>query len=114
MINGLQLKVTSQELSNHCASRAEYHRKRANEYRTELPKMKDSLEALKKQGLTPPTVSYMNKSGGYDRDPIEDMEDKIREHANKALVFDFFSSHLFPEDYNLNENDLTRLEITKK
>lgn len=114
MITGFCLRLTSAELQKHCSGRANYHAQREREYAKELPKVKESVEQLKKAGSSSPTVSYMSKGGSYDVDIVKDMEEKIRDHHNKSLVFEFFASHLFEEDYNLQENDLIRLEILKR
>lgn len=60
--------------------------------------------------------SLMNK-GGYhtdNNDPVGDLEADIKDHRNKSLVFAFFSTHLYEEDYNLDESALIRLEILKR
>jgi len=113
MIEGFKLKITSAELKKHCNERACYHMDRAADFKKELPKVRESMEALKKNGLAA-TVSQMSKGGGYEIDPVDDMESKIRDHNNKSLVFKFFADHLFQEDYNLKEEDLVRLEVLKR
>ncbi len=115
MINGLKLKVTSKELVDHCMKRAAYHTKRAGEKEAELPKLREALDCVKGQGRLPDSVSHMNK-GGYrldPDDPVQRLEGDITDHRNKSMVFTFFASHLFDEDYTLEENDLRRLEILK-
>lgn len=114
MIDGLKLKITVSELREHCIQRASYHRKRGDEKERELPNLREALGKLKQQGLNPPTMSYMNKGGIHENDPIEDLEREIRDHRNRALVFQFFAGHLFDDDYTLKEDDLVRLEILKK
>jgi hypothetical protein len=113
MIDGFRLKITSAELRNHCTERSSYHRCRAADIQKELPKFRESLDALKAQG-TAVNISHMNKGGLYETDPVDEMEIKVREHSNKALVFTFFADHLFQEDYNLKEEDLVRLEVLKR
>ena len=112
MIEGFRLKITSAELKKHCTERGAYHRDRALEYQKEMPKIRESIEALQSHGLAT-SVARMSK-GSFETDPIEDMENKIRDHGNKALVFQFFADHLFDEDYNLKEEDLIRLEVLKR
>lgn len=114
MIEGFKLKISSNELREHCDGRAQYHTDRATEYTRELPKVRESMEALQKYGLATTITQMHGKSGSYDIDPVEDMEKKIQDHGNRSLVFNFFAHHLFDEDYNLKEEDLIRLEVLKR
>lgn len=114
MIEGFKLKLTSRELQDHCTGRAKYHANRAAEYTHELPKVKESMEALQKHGIATAITQMHGKGGSYDIDPVEDMQQKIQDHGNRSLVFEFFSQHLFDEDYNLKEEDLIRLEVLKR
>lgn len=114
MIEGLKLRVTSEELRDHCCQRALHHRSRASSKEAELPTLRESLEKLKPE-MAAMALTHMNKSSSnYHADPeelLENLERDIRDHRNKALVFEFFAAHLFEEDYTLQENDLVRLEI---
>jgi hypothetical protein len=117
MIKGLRLRVTCAELKEHCLARSGYHAKRAVEKELTLPELKAALEAVKgqKHMEMAAAMSVMNK-GGYrlnTESPVEDLEADIVNHRNKALVFQFFASHLFDADYDLEESDLQRLEILK-
>lgn len=116
MIEGFRLKVTSGELKAQCAARAEYHEGRAKIKETELPKLKDAMAAIQVATGQPRSVTQMSKGGYHSdvEDPVRDLGQDIRDHRNKALVFRFFSEHLFDEDYNLKEDDLVRLEILKR
>lgn len=117
MIDGFRLKISSEELRQHCKDRANYHKKRADDRRSQLPKLKEATSALKDSLEGAENVAQMNKTSTYVRDPedvIADLENSIREHENKVLVFNYFSEHLFSEDYNLAEADLVRLEILKR
>ena len=114
MIEGFKLKVTSYELKIHCEARSAYHASRAVQKEEKLPELKKSLETL--GNVSPQSLSNMSK-GGYNfsqHEPIKDLEQDITEHKNKSLVFAFFASHLFDEDYTLREDDLQRLEILKR
>ncbi len=116
MIDGLKIRVPSPELKKHMTERAGYHTGRADTKEKELPGIRDAMEKIG-TALNPQAVSHMNKmSASYSLDPestIENLENDIRDHRNKALAFHFLASHLFDEDYNLNEADLRRLEILK-
>lgn len=116
MIDGFKLKITSRELQDHCVGRSKFHMERAVEYARELPKFKESMEALEKHGIATAITKMYGKGGSssYDIDPVEDMEKNIQDHGNKSLVFSFFAQHLFDEDYNLKEDDLIRLEVLKR
>lgn len=115
MIVGLKFRLTSKELAEHCTGRASYHRRKADEKSAELPGLKEAMERIKASAPAK-DVSHMSK-GGYLLDPssaVDNLESDIRDHRNKALVFDFFAEHFFDEDYDLKEDDLVRLEILKR
>lgn len=115
MIEGLKFNVSPDEIRKHCVARSTYHRRRSSEKGRQLPKLREALE-LVKASPSPDAISHMNK-GGYHLNPesaVENLESDIREHDNKALVFDFFADHVFDDDYTLEENDLQRLEILKR
>lgn len=115
MIEGLKIRVRSDELKLHCAARAKYHETRANEKEAKLPELRRSLETIR-ETTSPQGVSNMFK-GSYHidtSDPVEDLEHDIRDHRNKSLVFTFFAEHFFDDDYCLKEDDLVRLEILKR
>jgi hypothetical protein len=114
MIEGFRLRIGTVELQEHCIGRSKFHSDRAAEYTRELPKVKESMEALQKHGIATAITQMHGKGGSFDIDPVEDMENKIQDHGNRSLVFEFFSKHLFPEDYNLKEEDLIRLEVLKR
>lgn len=119
MINGLQFKISSEELVEHCQIRARYHTSRAEEKSKELPALKEAMDRIKNAGLAAPqelarmNKMSMNSSGFNPDDQIEQIQEDIKNHQNKALLFDFWSKHFFDEDYNLGESDLRRLEIIK-
>lgn len=116
MIEGLKLRVPSAELREHCVARAAYHCERADVKAKELPALKDAMEAIKAGGgKAAETIARMSK-GGYNFNadsPVDSLEQDIRDHKNRALVFQFYADHLFEEDYTLEKDDLVRLEILK-
>lgn len=117
LVEGLKLIVTNDELRNHCKGRAAYHRSRASEKELELPKLREVMASLKGQGHQLATVVLTMYKCGYNLDaerPVEKLEADIRDHRNKALVFDWFADHLLAADYILDEGALTRLEILKR
>lgn len=118
MIEGLKLKVPCSELKSHCEQRAEHHAGRADTKEAELPKLREAIDAIKTHAEAT-TVGQMTKSvitskAYHMDDPVGDLEKDIADHRNKALVFTFFSTHLFDDDYTLTESDLQRLEILKR
>lgn len=113
MIEGFKLKVSALELKKHCNTRSAYHARRTQEKRQELPRLRESLEAIKRGGMTA-AASLTNMSTGYNMnavDVVKSLEKDITEHAHRAVAFKFFADHLFDDDYILVEDDLTRLEI---
>lgn len=117
MITGFKLRVTSGELKTHLRERAAYHRRRADEKGAELPGLRDAMERLKKNAAGAATnLAHMNKTSNYRMDPddpVENLETDIKDHQNKAMVFEFYAEHLFDEDYTLDRNDLVSLEIVR-
>jgi hypothetical protein len=117
LIEGFKLRVERNELAEHLKARAAHHRKRADEQESELPKLREVMESLKAHGkqLATATVSTMGKGGTYvdHENPIQELERSITDHRNKAIVFDWFSTHLLDADYVLDESALRRLEILK-
>ncbi len=114
MVDGFKLRISSHELAEHCTNRAKYHRRRASEKEAELPKLREAITAIKSHAPAV-GISNMTKGSSYrSDDPVGDLEHDINEHKNKAIVFDFFASHLFEEDYTLDEGDLTRLEMLRR
>ncbi len=120
MITGFRLRVPCAELVKHCRDRAAYHLGRAEAKNAELPKLREAMEQLKAATITglPTSVSRMTKGAAayQSTDPedlITNLEGDIRTHQNKSLVFDYFATHLFEEDYDLGEADLQRLEILR-
>lgn len=115
MIDGLKLRVTSKELVEHCLARSTHHKDRANTKASQL--IRDALNKLK-NAKDPEALAVMSKTGfsNYSLDPegvVESLENDIRTHNEKALIFKFFADHLFDEDYTLQESDLKRLEMLK-
>jgi len=117
-IEGLKIRMASEELKNHLMERSAYHRDKAVQKEKELPALKDALEKLKTSGIAPESLARMSgKSGTYQLSPeetIKDLENDIRDHYNKSLVFEFFANHLFDQPYVLQENDLIRMEVLKR
>lgn len=116
MISGLRLRVTSAELKLHCQFRAQYHKARAEEKRDQLSKMRPLVEALKTDPLAAVQFSNIQKNNyrANPEDTLDALEEDIREHHNKYLLFVFYSEHLFEEDYDLKDDDLIRLEMLKR
>ena len=95
---GLVVEVKNTEIGQHCAERSKYHTERADHKEAELPKLQAALDALKgsSNAAVQATISSMNK-GGYNlntENPIEQLENDIRIHRNKALTFKYLGEHL--------------------
>jgi len=118
MVEGFKIKLSPLELCKHLKDRAAYHQSRASEKEAAMPRLRESLETLKKSNVSlPSTHSNMSGKSAYNfdaEDPIDSLEKDIRDHKNKAVVFLFLSDHLFDEEYVLQEADLIRLEILKR
>ena len=116
IVKGLLFHYTTKELSTMMNARADYHDQRANTKESTLPDLRKALETVKAN--TPANdVAQMTKFLGNDRfnsKQDEALENEIRDHRNKALVFRTLAKHLVPDaTYELYEDDLRRLEIVK-
>lgn len=114
MIKGLRLRISSLELQEGMRERAKYHDQRAQTKSGDLPELRKIMESMKHSPAT--AVSNMSK-GNYQMDnsnPVEALEADIRGHHQKAIAFRYMADHLFDEDYDLDENDLIRLEILRR
>jgi len=115
MIEGFKLRITSSELKTHCEGRVKYHRGRAETKSSQIPNLKAAMDAIKATADAKVIAQMTKFSNSYNSDdPVGDLEKDITEHLNKALVFEFFSTHLFDDDYTRVEGDLQRLEILKR
>lgn len=120
LVNGLQIRMTAEELAGHMNARADYHEKRRNEKRDILPQVEEAAEKIKAQQPAA-LVSQFSKSGVSNRnsyafdgdDAVENLKNDIETHHNKSIAFRFLATHLFDADYCLSRDDLVRLEILK-
>lgn len=121
IIKGLRYQFTTEQLATHMKARADYHESRATEKERALPELQKAVDIVKEAGRTTKTTALaaMSKfsNSNYHFDPVdqvEQLETDIKDHRNKALVFRTLAGHLFPgAQYDLDENDLRRLEIVK-
>lgn len=114
LVEGLKFKIESSELAKLMKERAAYHEGRAATKKEELPKLKESLEAI---GKAPSTTSVSNKfsnSSANVADMVDQIEGDIKAHENKCQSLRFLADHVVPNvAYILTENDLRSLEVVK-
>ena len=120
IVKGLRFHFTTLQLNDHMVARAAYHESRADTKETALPELRAAVDIVKAAGTTAATnIAAMSKfsNSNYQFDPgdqVEQLENDIKDHRNKALVFRELSNHLFAgATYDLDEADLRRLEILK-
>ena len=120
VVKGLRYQFTTDQIRTHMIDRAKHHESRASTKETALPELRAAVDIVKKAGTQAATnMAAMSKFSGtnYHFDPgsqVEELENDIKDHRNKALVFRELSNHLFADaTYDLDENDLRRLEILK-
>lgn len=119
MTEGLKFKVPSSELKSHLQSRAKHHADRATEKEGELPGLREALSKISGAVATAnrpnPGSNVSNSRYSLDPDdPIEKLQNDIRDHRSKSFMFGFFASHLFNDNYTLKEEDLSRLEMFRR
>jgi hypothetical protein len=118
IIKGLRYQFTTAQLREHMLQRAVYHEERAVNKEGALPELQKAVDIVKSAGKTQATaIAQMGKFSNYHfnaSDQIDQLETDIKDHHNKALVFRTLSTHLWDHaTYDLDENDLRRLEIVK-
>jgi hypothetical protein len=120
IIKGLRYHYTTTQLQEHMLGRAKYHESRAEQKEKALPELKRAIETVKSNANNQENVdvAMMTKaSSNYHfstNNQVEMLENDIRDHRNKALVFTTLANHLVPfSTYDLDESDLRRLEIIK-
>lgn len=116
LVPGLKVRVTSKELAEHCKKRSEYHATREKEKTALLPDAKKIAESIKSTAAAT-SVSNFSKGGTYSFDAdgnVERLENDIKDHHNKSIMFAWYAEHLFEADYCLEGSDLVSLEILKR
>jgi len=120
IVKGLRYHFTTKQLGDHMRARAEYHEGRATTKESALPELRSAVEIVKKAGIhAAASIAAMSKfsNSNYHFDPgtqVEQLEEDIKDHRNKALVFRTLSDHLVADaTYDLEESELRRLEILK-
>ena len=97
MIEGLHFDLSSDEMREHLATKAEHHTQRAVWY---LERAKD----LQDGGMQ----SDHQVSGG---DPLKNLQAQAEKHTSRADFFKFLTDHIIGETYRLSESDLRTLEF---
>lgn len=120
IVKGLRYQFTTEQLRAHMVERAKHHEGRASTKETALPELRAAVDIVKKAGNTAAaSIAAMSKfsNSNYHFDPgkqVEQLEEDIKDHRNKALVFRTLSDHLVADaTYDLEESELRRLEILK-
>lgn len=118
IVKGLRYHYTTDQLREQMLGRAKHHDGRADQKEKALPELKKAIDTVKANAVTnPETVAAMSKFSNYQfstGDQVEALENDIRDHRNKALVFRTLADHLVQHAiYDLDEGDLRRLEIVK-
>ena len=100
MIEGVKIEVSSSELEDHLAERANHHHDKHEFYTKQVQSLKDG---------------GIRDNPGVSNDPIASLEHSAKSHKEKAGLFGFLVDHVIPNEvYRLSENDLTRLEIVSR
>jgi len=118
IVHGLLFHYSTAELAEQMRGRADYHDERAKQKEAALPELKSAVETVKANAEAAINdVTKMSKFSNYHfdaGDQVEALENDIRDHKNKALVFRTLAAHLVPDaTYELDEGSLRRLEILK-
>lgn len=104
IIEGLQFDVKSEEVKRIVSERVEHHERKAKAYGEKATELGASIKAIEED------LEVGKVSGGT---PLEQLQRKSREHADKANQFRFMLEHVIAEGtYRLKVNDLAFLGIT--
>lgn len=117
IVKGLRFHYTTQQLNDHMVARAAHHDQRAEQKASALPELRKAVDTVRSaaEATTVAQMSKFTNSYHFDAgDQVSQLETDIKEHRNKALVFRALAQHLVSNaTYDLDENDLRRLEIVK-
>lgn len=99
MIEGLKIKISSDELRKHLQARANHHLEKVTFYNGQVSALHDS-------GLQTSMTS---------NDPVGSLKHSAKDHQDKFALFTFLADHIIPdEEYLLSENDLSRIELAAR
>lgn len=103
MIEGLKFDYTGEALIQHVQARTEHHLSRAEWHRKKA-------EEFKAMGIVPVESSY-----GATYDNVQAMEYSESDHRKRAARFLELGKHLVAEEtYRLNTMELEELELTSR
>ena len=104
IIEGMQFDVKSEEIKKIVSERLGHHERKAKVYAEKAGELGASIKAIEED------LEVGKVSGGT---PIERLEQKAREHADKANMFRFMLEHVIVEGtYRLKLSDLSFLGIS--
>jgi hypothetical protein len=96
MIEGMKLRISSDDLRAHLREREEYHRGRQEFYAGQGRQLTEAGE--QPQNLT--------------NDPVKAMTDRAAHHRGRADAFATWGRYLIPDEvYQLDNSELSRLEM---
>ena len=105
IIQGFSLDITSLELAEYAAKRAQHHGKRADLYEAEVKKISD---IKKDDDMETKMVSKFS----HGNDPVAELQKSAQSHRKRERFFSFASEHFAKgRVYRLRHDDLTILEI---
>lgn len=116
IVKGLFFHYTTDELGLHMRARAVHHEGRASTKESAIPDLKKAVDTVRAaaEATNVAQMSKVSNSYNFSKDQVDQLEEDIRDHRNKALVFRTLADHLVANaTYELDENGLRRLEIVK-
>lgn len=103
MVEGLQFDVKSEELKKIIETRVKYHTEKFEVYESKAAGLREALK-----GVDEETHGKVSNAS-----PVSSLEDKARQHKDKAIHFQFMLDHVIVNDmYRLSQNDLHMLGIS--
>jgi hypothetical protein len=118
MIEGIKVRLTTEQFAALLGERASHHIQRAEEKTADLPEVKKAAEFLKNpnslshNAINSAAVSKYNMSGG---DPVAVLAIDIERHQQSAKNMQFLQKHLVPnETYQLGTGELYECDIMRQ
>ncbi len=107
MIVGLQVDVKSEELVTILEERKRHHESKKAAYESQAAELTRVIKNIEEDMQTGKVSSGMTPAGS--------MEQKAREHGEKAQYYKFMIEHVVQNDvYRLGQDDLARLGIVAR
>ncbi len=103
MIEGIKIRISSEELKQHLAGKAKLHKEKASFYEAQVSNLEKGADENQVGGS-----NLYNASNN----PIDSLKNSAKKHQQRVDYFEFLVKYIVSnEEYELTESDLTKLEV---